>query len=167
MQAIYTQAIYGKGSATMRASARVHTRYGEITATHVLAGRRRRLGHSRAAIPLGSVTSVRQAQTSRPGLGLLLLLAASACYPALDRPAGIAAALLLSAAGALCLWGVPTVVIRTTDGASHRVSGPPWSIAEADRFVAALRRARRAAGPSPATQRGSDTWWSARKLPGV
>jgi len=118
----------------------VQTRFGSITESRMLSVRRGWLRAGTRTIPLSDVKSVRQRVHRRPGLAVVLLLLASACYAVLSRPEGVAVATILSALGAILLWGSPFVVITTNSGHTRRVIGAPWSFAEADRFVAALRR---------------------------
>lgn len=119
----------------------VRTRFGTLTATHLVTGSPAQRRARSTAIPLREIVSVRQRQRAYPGLGALVLLAAAACHPFLPHAGGVAALVALCVAGALLMWGRPTIVIRTVHGSTRRLRGMPWDCYEADRFVAALRAA--------------------------
>lgn len=128
-------------SISMSPPSPVQTRFGTLTATHLVTRSRGESPPGTAAIPLHEIVSVRHRQRAYPGLGILLLLAAAACHPFLPHTGGVAALVALSLAGALLMWGRPTIVIRTVHGNTRRLRGMPWDCSEADRFVAALRAA--------------------------
>lgn len=135
----------------MSAMDSVHTRFGTVSDSQTTVVTRGWLRRRQRTIPLDQIASVRQDVQRFTGIGLGLLLLASLAYPSLPQPASVVATTLFSLAGALLLWGSPVIVITTTGGYTRRLIGFPGSFAEADRYVASLRRALFEASHQPST----------------
>lgn len=94
-------------------------------------------GGAQEDLPLRHVTSVRLETSRRPILGIALLIAALALLAA----AGVVKLLFIIplALGILLLWGSPRVILNTAGGDLRPATGFPWTKADAQRFVSALR----------------------------
>jgi hypothetical protein len=97
-------------------------------------------GGIREDIPLRHITSVRLEISRHPIWGVFFLIVA---FVGLSRPqssSGHVLGVLLIAFAVLLLSASPKVVINTSGGDMRPATGPPWTRAEAERFVTALRQ---------------------------
>ena len=96
-------------------------------------------GGSEEELPIRHVTSVKMETTRRPILGVILVLVGFTCFSAGSAGTilgGIVAMLL----GVLMIIGWPTVTINTAGNDLRRATGGAWQKAEAQAFVAAVRK---------------------------
>lgn len=118
----------------------VENAFGTVTSRRVIYYRSKSWfsGGSREDIPLQHVTSVRL-ETSRSILGGILLLLIGVTLLAGSGPAPLFGIALLLVAVVL-FWGSPAVVVNTAGRDLNAAKGWPWTRAEANAFVEALRQ---------------------------
>lgn len=89
-------------------------------------------------IAIRHITAVR-AQTWRAGIaGIVLVVVAVAALARAASAGVVAVAVLLLFLGAVTLWGIPSVIISTSDGRSRRALGNLLDADEANRFASAV-----------------------------
>lgn len=89
-------------------------------------------------IAVRHITAVR-AQTWRAGIaGILLIVVAVAALARAANVGVVVVAVLLLLLGAVTLWGIPSVIINTSDGRSRRALGNILEAEEAKRFAYAI-----------------------------
>lgn len=98
-------------------------------------------------LPTRHVTMIRLETRRNWFFGVVLVLAGLFAFA--GGGVGILAGFVLLAAGALVLWGAPTVMVNTSGGDMRPSAGWPWQKDEAEAFVRAVRTA--VFGDAPAT----------------
>jgi hypothetical protein len=94
---------------------------------------------TQADLPLRHVTSVRLEIYRNVIGGVFVLLVGLVLLLSGQGAVAMLVGLMLLALAVVVLWGRPTVVLTTAGGNPITVTGWPWTRADAEQFVSALR----------------------------